>query len=26
MGQFRNEYEEHCLHHTCSVEGALVHA
>ena len=26
MGHFRNEYEEHCLHHTCSVEKALIHA
>ncbi len=26
MNHFRNEYEEHCLHHTCSVEGALIHA
>jgi len=24
MNHFRNEYEEHCLHHTCSVEPALV--
>jgi NADH-quinone oxidoreductase subunit F len=26
MNHFRNEYEEHCLHHSCSVEKALVSA
>jgi len=26
MAHFRDEYVEHCLHQTCSVEGALVHA
>ncbi len=26
MARFRNEYEEHCLQHRCSVEGALARA
>ena len=26
MRHFYNEYEEHCLHHTCSVEPVLAHA